>query len=84
MSAALAALVRRCRFVLARRLALYGSRNDPNVPDALSGLSPYLHFGQLSAQRCPLEASKHRETHPDAVDSFRSEELNAVRRGARG
>ena len=28
-------------------------RNDPNAP-ALSGLSPWLHFGQISAQRCAL------------------------------
>ena len=71
--AALAALVGGDVSFLPARLALYGSRNDPNVPDALSGLSPYLHFGQLSAQRCALEASKHRETHPDAVDSFLEE-----------
>lgn len=30
-------------------------RNDPNG-DAQSELSPYLHFGQLSAQRCALAA----------------------------
>ncbi len=29
-------------------------RNDPNK-DALSNLSPYLHFGNISAQRCALE-----------------------------
>jgi deoxyribodipyrimidine photo-lyase len=29
------------------------------VPQALSGLSAYLHFGQLSAQRAALEAAKH-------------------------
>ena len=58
---------------LTRRLRLYESRNDPAKPQSLSGLSPYLHFGQLSAQRCALEASKHRETHPDAVDSFLEE-----------
>ncbi|CAJ1369306.1 unnamed protein product [Effrenium voratum] len=36
------------------RLSRYAAkRNDPNV-DALSGLSPWLHFGQISAQRCAL------------------------------
>ncbi len=30
--------------------------NDPNA-EALSGLSPYLHFGQISAQRVALETS---------------------------
>lgn len=35
-------------------------RNDPNQPEALSGLSPYYHFGHLAAQRSALEASKLR------------------------
>ncbi len=33
-------------------------RNDP-LKDAQSGLSPYLHFGQISAQRVALEVKKH-------------------------
>jgi len=38
-----------------KRLGLFADkRNDPNT-DALSGLSPYIHFGQLSAQRCALQ-----------------------------
>jgi deoxyribodipyrimidine photo-lyase len=37
------------------KLAVYaGKRNDPNK-DALSNLSPYLHFGHISAQRVALE-----------------------------
>ena len=32
-------------------------RNDPNI-DGQSGLSPYLHFGQISAQRVALEVLK--------------------------
>ncbi len=32
-------------------------RNDP-VKDAQSGLSPYLHFGQISAQRAAIEVKK--------------------------
>ena len=44
-------------FLSPSRLRLYAEkRNDPNVPQALSGLSPWLHFGQLSAQRCALAA----------------------------
>eukprot|EP00927_Polykrikos_kofoidii_P027161 TRINITY_DN24000_c0_g1_i1.p1 TRINITY_DN24000_c0_g1~~TRINITY_DN24000_c0_g1_i1.p1 ORF type:complete len:529 (-),score=97.05 TRINITY_DN24000_c0_g1_i1:159-1745(-) len=36
------------------RLSIFAEkRNDPNV-NALSGLSPYFHFGQISAQRCAL------------------------------
>ncbi len=36
------------------RILRYGKRNDPTVA-ALSGLSPYLHFGMLSSQRAVLE-----------------------------
>ena len=37
------------------RLGKYANdRNNPNV-QALSGLSPWLHFGQISAQRCALQ-----------------------------
>lgn len=42
----------------AHRLENYGtSRNDPNR-DGCSGLSPYLHYGQLSPQRVALEVSR--------------------------
>lgn len=41
-----------------KKLAAYAvQRNDPNL-DALSGLSPYIHFGQISAQRVALEVLK--------------------------
>jgi deoxyribodipyrimidine photo-lyase len=40
------------------RLSSYSdSRNDPNA-GAQSDLSPYLHFGQISAQRVALEAER--------------------------
>jgi deoxyribodipyrimidine photo-lyase len=40
------------------KLESYGeSRNDPNL-DGQSGLSPYLHFGQISSQRVSLEVLK--------------------------
>lgn len=43
---------------LQKKLAGYDeARNDP-VRDGQSGLSPYLHFGQLSAQRVALEVRK--------------------------
>lgn len=42
---------------LTKRLNGYVSdRNNPTKPKGLSCLSPYLHFGQISAQRCALEA----------------------------
>ncbi len=42
-------------------------RNDPNE-DALSNLSPFLHFGQISAQRIALEILKneHKSDHTEA------------------
>uniref|UniRef100_A0A0R0LET7 Deoxyribodipyrimidine photo-lyase n=1 Tax=Glycine max TaxID=3847 RepID=A0A0R0LET7_SOYBN len=48
-------------------------RNNPCDPNALSGLSPYLHFGQISAQRCALEAGKQQNSHPQAIDAFLEE-----------
>lgn len=46
-----------------RRIREYENRNDPSKPTGLSGLSPYLHYGQISAQRCALEARKFRKVH---------------------
>ncbi|KAJ9173475.1 hypothetical protein P3X46_016599 [Hevea brasiliensis] len=59
---------------LTRRLKNYSTdRNDPLKPNGLSGLSPYLHFGQISAQRCALEAQKVRKLCPQSVDAFLEE-----------
>ncbi|WJZ82371.1 hypothetical protein VitviT2T_002137 [Vitis vinifera] len=59
---------------LTKRLKNYSTdRNNPLKPGALSGLSPYLHFGQISAQRCALEAKKNRKNCPQAVDVFLEE-----------
>nr|AAQ10672.1 type II CPD photolyase [Stellaria longipes] len=59
---------------LTKRLKKYGTdRNIPLKPRALSGLSPYLHFGQISAQRCALEARQVRKLSPESVDTFLEE-----------
>lgn len=51
---------------LTKRLKNYPTdRNNPLKPRALSGLSTYLHFGQISAQRCALEARKARKLCPE-------------------
>ncbi|WP_052812788.1 deoxyribodipyrimidine photo-lyase [Desulfonatronum thioautotrophicum] len=42
---------------LEHRLEHYDQRNDPNA-QVLSNLSPYLHFGQISAQRVSLEVMR--------------------------
>jgi deoxyribodipyrimidine photo-lyase len=47
-----------------------GSR-DPNL-DSLSGLSPYLHFGQISAQRVALETQKA-QVRPEIIEAFLEE-----------
>eukprot|EP00854_Cymbomonas_tetramitiformis_P001002 gene1002-1526_t len=52
------------------RLSLYEHRNKPEKPQALSGLSPYLHFGQVSGQRVALEAKKFSKSQSKAVESF--------------
>jgi deoxyribodipyrimidine photo-lyase len=46
-------------------------RNDP-TEDSISHLSPYLHFGQISAQRVALEVKKHR-VKSEQKDSFLEE-----------
>ncbi|PRQ18022.1 putative deoxyribodipyrimidine photo-lyase [Rosa chinensis] len=59
---------------LTKRLKGYSSdRNNPLKPRGVSGLSPYLHFGQISAQRCALEARSVRKLSPLAVDAFLEE-----------
>ena len=54
---------------LTKRLKGYSSdRNNPLKPRGVSGLSPYLHFGQISAQRCALEARSVRNLSPLVCD----------------
>ncbi|MFZ5941068.1 MAG: deoxyribodipyrimidine photo-lyase [Bacteroidota bacterium] len=57
---------------LARGLERYtGERNNPLL-SATSGLSPYLHFGQISAQRVALEVSASAPS-PEASEAFLEE-----------
>ena len=46
-----------------------GKRNDP-CEKALSNVSPWLHYGQIAAQRCALEAKRLKKNHSASVDSF--------------
>ncbi|XP_017012635.3 deoxyribodipyrimidine photo-lyase isoform X2 [Drosophila takahashii] len=58
-----------------RRLRKFNDkRNDPTA-DALSGLSPWLHFGQISAQRCALEVQRFRGQHKASADAFCEEAI---------
>ena len=46
-------------------------RNNPALSgERTSGLSPYLHFGHISPQRCAYEASKLRSTASAGVNAF--------------
>jgi len=55
-----------------RKLDHYASkRNDPNEP-CTSGLSPYLHFGHISAQRIALELTLN-VPRSENMDSFLDE-----------
>ena len=61
-------------FLSPQRLRLYAEkRNDPCVPSAQSGLSPWLHFGQLAPQRAALAARALAGSHPKAVEGFLEE-----------
>eukprot|EP00123_Amoebidium_parasiticum_P014698 comp22604_c0_seq1/m.34676 comp22604_c0_seq1/g.34676 ORF comp22604_c0_seq1/g.34676 comp22604_c0_seq1/m.34676 type:complete len:542 (-) comp22604_c0_seq1:2-1627(-) len=58
-----------------KRLKLFETkRNDPNT-QALSNLSPWLHFGQISAQRCALEVKAKGSKHSGSVASFLEESI---------
>ncbi|MEE6516902.1 hypothetical protein FKM82_026755 [Ascaphus truei] len=55
---------------ISQRLKMFNSdRNNPNR-SALSNLSPWFHFGQLSVQRAILEVQKYRSKYKESVDSF--------------
>jgi deoxyribodipyrimidine photo-lyase len=64
----------RLRRFLDSRLENYAAgRNDPTAR-AQSDLSPYLHFGQISAQRVALEAQKYNQNWA-ALEAFLEELL---------
>jgi deoxyribodipyrimidine photo-lyase len=57
------------------RLKIFNSkRNDPTV-NALSNLSPWFHFGQISVQRAILEVQKHKSKCSEGVAAFCEEAI---------
>merc|ERR1719231_1681830 len=57
------------------RLKLFADkRNDPNVR-ALSDLSPYYHFGQISPQRVALLVKEHSKSNPNGTAAFLEESI---------
>ena len=59
-------------FIKARLDTYHEDRNDP-TKNGVSGLSPYLHFGQISAQRVAYEVSKTYENNKEAREAFLEE-----------
>lgn len=59
-----AAARRRLSQFIAEALIDFDRRNDPNLPVS-SRLSPYLHFGQISAQRVALAVQAAVEMNPE-------------------
>ena len=52
-----------------KRLRIFNEkRNDP-TRNALSGLSPWFHFGQISVQRCTLEVRRYKQ-FKESVEVF--------------
>ncbi len=57
------------------RIKLYADkRNNPTVKEALSNIAPWLHFGQVSAQRAILYVKRHGR-NKEGVDAFVEEAL---------
>ena len=51
-------------FLSKPRMSIFSSkRNDPNNAEAVSHMSPYLHYGQIAPQRAALEAAKLRSKY---------------------
>ncbi|XP_034943471.1 deoxyribodipyrimidine photo-lyase [Chelonus insularis] len=60
---------------LNKRLPKYHTkRNDP-TEDALSNLSPWFHFGQISVQRVILEVQEHKKKFKESVENFMEEAI---------
>lgn len=57
------------------RMKIYDTdRNDPNK-NALSNLSPWTHFGQISSQRCAIEVKKYNSKFSKAVQGYMEESI---------
>lgn len=64
------AALRMMRQFIDEKLADYPQkRNDPSL-DGQSNLSPYLHFGQISAQRVAIEAGKSGRGAPEFLEEL--------------
>ena len=57
---------------LTKKLSAYASRRNDPTKDGVSNFSPYLHFGQISAQRVALEVQK-KKAKKESKDAFLEE-----------
>ena len=57
---------------LTKKLSAYASRRNDPTEDGVSNLSPYLHFGQISAQRVALQLKK-KKVNKESKDGFLEE-----------
>ncbi len=57
---------------LTKKLSTYASRRNDPTKDGVSNFSPYLHFGQISAQRVALEVQK-KKVKKESKDAFLEE-----------
>ena len=60
------------RFLKERLETYHIDRNDP-TRNGVSGLSPYLHFGQISAQRVAIEVGKAKTAPKEAREAYLEE-----------
>jgi deoxyribodipyrimidine photo-lyase len=58
------------KFIETKARKFAEDRNKFALPDASSNVSPFLHYGQLSAQRCILEARRARARSREGMDAF--------------
>ena len=56
-------------FIQTRLRSFDEDRNDPNK-NALSNLSPWYHFGQVSVQRCIVEIKKYSSKYSKSVQGY--------------
>ncbi|XP_061709361.1 deoxyribodipyrimidine photo-lyase [Cydia pomonella] len=69
------AAVKMLKSFLDKRLAIFATkRNDPTL-DALSNLSPWFHFGQISVQRVALCVQEYKKKHTESVNAFLEEAI---------
>ena len=61
---------RRFKAFLAQRLSRYADNSNQPQTDDVSGMSPYLHFGQISPLYLAMTAKRKKSVDREAVDTF--------------